>query len=147
MSARPEFLYAPKTGQSKRLHTATLEHKGVELQVTYWNANDYSTSADYQPECHIVSVTVGNGASALVKQALQKCIQSFEDLGEDMPVYAGCLHCTAGTTPNHLNTGLCGYHAAQAALSMLGCDAVDVSRLVDIDALEYELDQQLAGKV
>ena len=28
----------------------------------------------------------------------------------------GCIECTSGVTPNHLNTGLCAYHRARAAL-------------------------------
>lgn len=47
---------------------------------------------------------------------LKKCIASFEDMGEAMPMDAGCIQCTAGTVPNNLNTGLCGYHAAKGLL-------------------------------
>lgn len=32
----------------------------------------------------------------------------------------GCLECTAGTTPNHLNTGLCTYHQARAFIEKWG---------------------------
>jgi hypothetical protein len=38
---------------------------------------------------------------------------------EDMPD-AGCIECTIGTTPNHLNTGLCRYHQAKAAIAKAG---------------------------
>lgn len=29
----------------------------------------------------------------------------------------GCIECTSGTTPNHLNTRLCAFHRAKAAVA------------------------------
>ncbi len=31
---------------------------------------------------------------------------------------SGCIACTLGTVPNHLNTGLCGYHRARELLGV-----------------------------
>jgi hypothetical protein len=39
---------------------------------------------------------------------------------EDDQPDAGCIECTLGTTPNHLNTGLCRYHQAKAAIAKAG---------------------------
>lgn len=51
-----------------------------------------------------------------LQAALKKCVAIIEDIDEAMPMDAGCIQCTAGTVPNHLNTGLCGYHAAKGLL-------------------------------
>lgn len=40
-------------------------------------------------------------------------IKDFERLEDRAPVDAGCIQCTAGATPNHLNTGLCVYHISK----------------------------------
>lgn len=56
-------------------------------------------------------------APALVS-ALEKCIRDFENMDENQPTDAGCIDCTAGTVPNHLNTGRCGYHEAKVALRL-----------------------------
>lgn len=39
-------------------------------------------------------------------------VDYYDDL-EEWPGDPGCLECTAGTTPNHLNTGWCAYHFAK----------------------------------
>lgn len=42
------------------------------------------------------------------------------DNDDRTPQDAGCLDCTAGTTPNDRNTGPCFYHRAEALLKALG---------------------------
>lgn len=58
-----------------------------------------------------------NTHPALVS-ALEKCIRDFENMDENQPTDTGCIECTAGTVPNHLNTGRCGYHEAKVALRL-----------------------------
>ncbi len=50
---------------------------------------------------------------AIVKWLATEVIRDFENLEDRAPVDAGCIQCTAGTVPNHLNTGLCVYHIAR----------------------------------
>ena len=43
----------------------------------------------------------------------EQIVGDHENLEDKAPSDAGCLECTAGTTPNHLNTGWCAYHFAK----------------------------------
>jgi hypothetical protein len=96
----------------------TLSERLREIQ-TYGNYAEYKAyNQTIDEACKAVEVvatlTVELGA---MREALTKCVRQFEDLDEHMPTDAGCIECTAGTVPNHLNTGLCGYHAAKAIAS------------------------------
>jgi hypothetical protein len=51
-------------------------------------------------------------------EALKRVVRDYEDMEDLAPVSVGCIECTAGTVPNHRNTGLCGYHAAKAAIAL-----------------------------
>jgi hypothetical protein len=74
----------------------------------------YLQNDSYDAEQRLATLTAELGA---MREALAKCVRQFEDLDEHMPTDAGCIECTAGTVLNHLNTGLCGYHAAKALAS------------------------------
>ena len=54
--------------------------------------------------------------------ALYDLIKDFDPEMQCIPVEpdGGCIECTSGVTPNHLNTGLCTYHRATAALKKWG---------------------------
>lgn len=60
-----------------------------------------------------------------LKAALQRMVTAHDDLTADtegrypMPD-SGCIDCTLGTVPNHLNTGTCAYHAAVRLLKAVG---------------------------
>lgn len=41
----------------------------------------------------------------------------WENPGEAFAPDGGCIECTHGVTPNHLNTGLCPYHAMEKAVT------------------------------
>jgi len=81
-----------------------------------------AAAADYIKRLLADIATLRQQAEAM-RAVLAKCVRDFEDMGEDMPTSAGCIECTAGTVPNHLNKGRCGYHAAKAELRYVceGC--------------------------
>lgn len=58
-------------------------------------------------------------AVAELVEVLRCLLKNYDD--EAQVIYCspdkGCLQCTAGTTPNHLNTGPCEYHMAKSVLT------------------------------
>ncbi|MBN8907798.1 MAG: hypothetical protein BGO51_03765 [Rhodospirillales bacterium 69-11] len=52
-------------------------------------------------------------------EVIKGLIQQIEDDPEsaDFLIDAGCIECTAGTVPNHLNTGLCPYHKGKQVVA------------------------------
>lgn len=61
-----------------------------------------------------------NGAS--LEAALRRMVKAHQETstdseGEWPQADSGCIDCTVGTVPNHLNTGRCAYHAAKELLA------------------------------
>ena len=57
-------------------------------------------------------------------EAATKFLESIEwdEDGATFHPDPGCIKCTEGVTPNHLKTGLCGYHALKSALNSMEAD-------------------------
>lgn len=56
-----------------------------------------------------------------LETALNRLVQAHENTSADTEGRwpspdAGCIECTAGTVPDHLNTGPCAYHNAKKVL-------------------------------
>jgi len=104
-----------------------LFHEGLEYAWFRWDGNCFSGwLTDEQISQLFTSV---NGYSALQEQnkALREALkgmvdewEQWEELEERTHLNSGCIECTAGTVPNHLNTGLCVYHKARSLLADQG---------------------------
>ncbi len=58
-------------------------------------------------------------AAPNMAEALEGLLRRYdpENAGAAFEPDGGCIECTVGTVPNHLNTGLCPYHKAIVALA------------------------------
>ena len=85
-----------------------------------------SLAKSIEDACNAMSVAAAQIRSqdrriAKLEAALARMVKEREECQADSEGHyplpdCGCLECTVGTVPNHLNTGLCGYHAAKDLL-------------------------------
>ena len=73
---------------------------------------------EFQDVAELVTLHADN---ARLRSLLEQTVEALEDYMDEYDAEArhpeaGCVECTAGTTPDRLNTGLCVYHKARAAL-------------------------------
>lgn len=72
---------------------------------------DLRTEAETEANARLIA------AAPDMLAALQASEREYENLEDSAPVDSGCIECTVGTVPNHLNTGLCAHHLRRAAIA------------------------------
>jgi hypothetical protein len=107
-------------------HGDTVESLLAELEWQIGEALEQRSAWNLECTNHIGTMTGERDRwRAMYEQqiiAAENCVSVLRDLLYwydpergviDVETAYGCLECTAGTTPNHLNTGPCAYHRAR----------------------------------
>ena len=100
----------------------TMHDEQDAQRVVQWALD--STIGYYRPKVTISDAQTLRQQRDALAEAATKFLESIEwdEDGATFHPDPGCIKCTEGVTPNHLKTGLCGYHALKSALNSMEAD-------------------------